>query len=92
MQSSDVASAAMDPFGFGAMAAAFGVSPAVFITIFAIVSIWTLAIKGYALWHAANADQKPWFIALLIVNTFGILEIAYLLFFRQKEEVEEESA
>lgn len=39
-------------------------------------------LKGYALWHAARSEQKWWFIALLVVNTLGILEIIYLLWFR----------
>jgi hypothetical protein len=42
----------------------------------------TITLKGYALWYAARAEQLYWFIALLVVNTAGILEIVYLLFFR----------
>jgi len=44
--------------------------------------VWTIAIKGYALWHAARRGQKKWFIAILIVNSLGILELVYLLRFR----------
>jgi len=44
--------------------------------------IWTVILKGFALWHAARGGQKEWFIALLIINTFGILEIVYLIWFR----------
>lgn len=47
-----------------------------------LVAIWTIIIKGYALWHAARNGQKWWFIALLIINTLGILEIIYLVWFR----------
>ena len=37
--------------------------------------VWSLFWKGLALWHAAKRSQ-PWrFIALLVVNTVGILEI-----------------
>ena len=43
--------------------------------------LWSLFWKGFALWRAARAGQLAWFIALLIVNTAGLLEIAYLLFF-----------
>jgi NADH:ubiquinone oxidoreductase subunit 6 (subunit J) len=39
-----------------------------------------IGLKGFALWHAARRDEKWWFVALLIINTFGILEICYLLF------------
>ncbi len=40
--------------------------------------IWVLAWKGWALWVAARRGEKGWFIALLIINTFGILEIVYI--------------
>lgn len=40
--------------------------------------LWTLIWKGLALWHAARRGEKGWFIALLIINTMGILEIIYL--------------
>ena len=43
--------------------------------------IWSLIWKGMALWRSARNGQKYWFIALLIVNTVGILEIIYLKFF-----------
>jgi len=51
---------------------------------FIVIAVWSIAIKGYALWHAARNGQKEWFIALLVVNTVGILEIIYLIWFRPK--------
>jgi methionyl-tRNA synthetase len=46
---------------------------------FAILFIlWALVWKGLALWHAARRGQYWWFLALLVFNTFGILEIIYL--------------
>lgn len=46
---------------------------------FAILFIlWALVWKGLALWHAARRGQYWWFLALLVINTFGILEIIYL--------------
>ena len=53
-----------------------------------LVIIWTLVWKGLALWRAASLRQKPWFIALLVINTLGILEIIYLFFIAKKYEVE----
>lgn len=44
-------------------------------------SLLILAIKGLALWTASQNNSKWWFIALLFLNTLGILEIVYLLFF-----------
>lgn len=38
-----------------------------------------IAIKGYALWIAAKRNEQWWFIALLVINTFAILELIYLI-------------
>ncbi|HEY9583521.1 MAG TPA: DUF5652 family protein [Candidatus Paceibacterota bacterium] len=48
--------------------------------LFLLLILVVIALKGYALWHAAKRDEKGWFIALLLVNTFGILELIYLYF------------
>ncbi|MHB8913880.1 MAG: DUF5652 family protein [Minisyncoccota bacterium] len=53
-----------------------------FLPLLIVLAIWTIILKGFALWHAARGSQKWWFIALLIVNTLGILEIIYLIWFR----------
>lgn len=42
---------------------------------------WTLAWKGMALWKAAHKEQKWWFVAFLVINTVGILEILYVYVF-----------
>ncbi|MFA6519363.1 MAG: DUF5652 family protein [Candidatus Paceibacterota bacterium] len=55
---------------------------ATFIPFMMIIVLWTLVLKGFALWHAARGEQKWWFIALLVINTLGILEIVYLIWFR----------
>lgn len=57
---------------------------AIFSLVFILV-IWTVVLKGFALWYAARAGQTWWFVALLIVNTVGILEIIYLIWFRPKD-------
>lgn len=54
-----------------------------------ILIIWSIPWKGFALWKAARNSQKIWFIALLIINTFAILEIIYLIFFSKKKNYEE---
>jgi len=46
-----------------------------------ILMLWTLLWEGLALWHAARRKEYGWFIGLLILNTFGILEIIYLFVF-----------
>lgn len=46
---------------------------------------WSIAWKGLALWRASKNDQKNWFIAILVINTLGILEIVYLFGFAKKK-------
>lgn len=43
-----------------------------------LLTIWVLTWKGFALWTASKKDQKPWFVAILVINTLGLLEIIYL--------------
>lgn len=40
---------------------------------------WELVWKGLALWRAARRGEQVWFIAILVLNTLGILPIIYLL-------------
>ena len=47
--------------------------------------IWDLFWRGKALWRSARRRQLKWFIALLLVNSMGILPIVYLTFFQGKE-------
>jgi len=51
---------------------------------FVILAIWSIIWKGFALWKAAHKEDKPWFIALLILNTAGLLEIFYLFVFSRR--------
>jgi len=41
--------------------------------------IWEFVWKGLALWRSARLKQTEWFIALLVINSAGLLPIAYLL-------------
>lgn len=66
--------------------ASLGVSPVLLSIFIAVVATWTIVLKGFALWHSARNYQKRWFIVLLIVNTFGILEIIYLAWFRKDKQ------
>ena len=51
--------------------------------LFAII-LWVLPWKGLALWRAAQRNDQRWFIALLLINTLGILEILYIYIFSKK--------
>ena len=48
--------------------------------------IWTLCWKGYALWRAGRNNQPYWFVALLIINTVGLLPIVYLVWFQKRKK------
>jgi hypothetical protein len=56
---------------------------------FIFLIVWSLIWKGMALWKAARQGDKNWFIALLVINTAGILDILYIYFFGKKAELVE---
>jgi hypothetical protein len=53
-----------------------------------LIVLWSLAWKGLALWRAAELQHKRWFIAVLLLNTLGLLEMIYLYFVARKYKVE----
>lgn len=48
--------------------------------------ILDLVLKGIAMWKAARNSQAYWFVALLIVNSLGILPLIYIKFFQVKKK------
>jgi hypothetical protein len=54
------------------------------IWILIVSIVWVLPWKGYALWIASERKSKAWFIALLVLNTFAILEIFYIFYIVKK--------
>lgn len=54
---------------------------------------WTLPWKGIALWKASQKQEKWWFIAMLVLNTFAALEILYIFIFSEmkKDKTNKES-
>lgn len=42
--------------------------------------LWHLFWKGLALWQASTRRHLVWFIILLIINSLGLLEIAYIFY------------
>ena len=78
----------IEPFlgaqGWGFWAGLFG--------LMAVIALVALALKAFSLWYAARAGQKVWFVALFLFNTFGILEVIYLLWFRPKNPAVSESS
>lgn len=56
------------------MSSVGNVNPSVYIFI-----LIELILKGISLYKSAKRDHKVWFVALLIVNSMGILPAIYLL-------------
>ena len=50
-----------------------------------IVMIWSIIWKGFALWKAAHKNDRNWFIALLVINFVGILEILHIYVFSERK-------
>lgn len=50
-----------------------------------IVLAAEIILKGMALYRSARNGQKYWFVALLIINTIGILPLIYLIWFDKRQ-------
>lgn len=46
--------------------------------------IWDAVWKGLGLWSAARNGHKGWFVALLLINSLGVVPIIYLKWFAKK--------
>lgn len=61
------------------------INPNIYSALVFVLMIWSITLKGIALWRAAHSKQRNWFIALMLpLNTAGILEIIYLFKFAKK--------
>ena len=56
------------------------------------VTLWVLPWKAVALWRAARRGEKKWFVALLVLNTFAILEIIYIFVFSKRKRESNDSS
>ena len=63
----------------------FNNNPA-FALVTILLTIWEIFWKSIALWKSAKRSSKYWFIAILVLNTFGILPIVYLWRTKQLNE------
>jgi methionyl-tRNA synthetase len=62
-------------------------------TVFYIALVaWSIIWKGFALWRASKNNHKYWFIAILVFNTVGLLEILYLTVFGKRKPINEKKA
>ncbi len=51
------------------------------LIVLGFLLIWSLIWKALGLWKSARNNERIFFLAILFLNTVGILEIAYLFFF-----------
>jgi hypothetical protein len=49
-----------------------------------VLVVLALVLKAYAVWNAAKRGELVWFVALLFINTMGILELIYIFGFMKK--------
>lgn len=49
-----------------------------------LILIWTVVWKGIALWKSAQSGHKAWFVVLFLLNTVGILDIVYIIWFSKR--------
>lgn len=54
--------------------------------------ILDLILRGFALWKSARKDQNVWFIALLVVNSMGILPLIYLVLNRDQKSASKKAS
>lgn len=69
----------VDPLSTTSLAQMFGVP----VWALMVILIWSLFWKAMALWKSARLNQPIWFIIMLLINTFGILEILYVFLFSE---------
>ena len=61
----------------------FGVEGIAMKAVWILALLWSLPWKGVALWKAARNNQKGWYVTMLIMQTLGVLEIIYIVFFQR---------
>lgn len=55
-------------------------------TFIFLTLLWTIPWKGVALWKSAHNEQKWWFVAILLTNTFALLDALYIFYFSKKSK------
>jgi hypothetical protein len=57
-----------------------------FMFFLMVAVIWETIWKGMGLWYAARNGHKGWYVAILVLNTLGILPIIYILMYTKKKQ------
>ncbi|MBI4035714.1 hypothetical protein HY383_02095 [Candidatus Daviesbacteria bacterium] len=56
-----------------------------------VLILWEVLWKGIGLWKSAKKGDLVWFIAIFLINFFGIIPIFYLWRTKQLETVIEDA-
>ena len=51
-----------------------------------LITLWSIPWKAWALWLAARRGDIWWFLAILILNTVGILECFYIFLIAKRDD------
>ncbi len=66
--------------------------PANLLPVVLFLILWSLVWKGFSLWKSARNGSVNWFIALLLINSIGILDILYIFVFSKRNNKDKEVA
>lgn len=55
--------------------------------LFYVILAWEIGWRGWGLWRSARGEQRYWFIAILLINSLGILPIFYLFVFSDEKKM-----
>ena len=50
-----------------------------------VLIVWDMFWRGLALWKAARRGDTWWFLAILVLNTLGILPLLYWFLAKDKQ-------
>ncbi len=54
---------------------------------FLLVIIWEAFWKGIGLWKSAKRGDTVWFVAIFLINLFGVISLIYLWHTKQLNDV-----
>jgi len=69
------------------LATNLGMSDSSLTALVLIILLWSITWKGISLWKSAQRKEHWWFVALLLINTVGILEILYIYMFSKDKNI-----
>lgn len=61
------------------------------VALIVLLTIWDLFWRGRGMWISAQKKQPIWFVAILLLNTVGIVPLVYIYGFSKRHKDESES-